>query len=288
MSEKVEISIGCDELKICDICDILYPVEFLSPKEVKRKMRKLLIADAGEEFCLALADMLSGNYTIRMCQDGKQALELLESFRPDVMVLDLTIPGTDGITLLERAAAKGFRPTVLATTRFCNDYVQRSLEILGVGYLMVKPCDLKAVEARLSDLTRGLPEPVFTRPDNKTVVSNVLLSLSIQAKHHGFSYLRDAIVMELEQPGRMITKEIYPVVGKPYHADARQVERAIRTAVEKAWVRRNEQVWKLYFQAEPDGTMSRPSNGTLISVLAAKLQGGGYEGADYDSGNGIL
>ena len=251
-------------------------------------MRKLLIADAGEEFCMALADMLSSSYTVRVCQDGKQALELLESFCPDVMVLDLTIPGTDGITLLERAAAKEIRPTVLATTRFCNDYVQRSLEVLGVGYLMVKPCDLKAVEARLSDLTRGLPEPVFTRPDPKTVVANVLLSLSIQAKHHGFSYLRDAVVMEMEHPGRMITKEIYPVVGKPYRADARQVERAIRTAVEKAWARRNEQIWKLYFQTEPDGTVSRPSNGALISVLAAKLQGGGKEAADFGSGNRIL
>lgn len=240
-------------------------------------MRKLLIADAGEEFCMALAERLSDSYIIRMCQEGNQALELLETFRPEVMVLDLTLPGTDGITLLERAAALGIRPTVLATTRFCNDYVQRSLEVLGVGYLMVKPCDLKAVEARLADLTRELPEPVFSRPDHKTVVSNVLLSLGLQAKHHGYTYLRDAILLEMERPGRMITKELYPEVGKAFHADARQVERSIRTAVGKAWARRDERLWRLYFQTEPDGTLHKPSNGAVISCLAARLQSGEKE-----------
>jgi CheY-like chemotaxis protein len=122
-------------------------------------MRKLLIADAGEEFCLALAEMLSSSYTIRMCQDGKQALELLESFCPEVMVLDLTIPGTDGITLLERAAAKGFRPTVLATTRFCNDYVQKSLELLPDGckcYMFLKLQFLEGV-ARYNEIFRISP-----------------------------------------------------------------------------------------------------------------------------------
>lgn len=65
---------------------------------------KLLIADAGEEFRLALEERLHNTYTICGSGEGNEAMALLRSFRPDVMILDLMLPGLDGITLLQRAA----------------------------------------------------------------------------------------------------------------------------------------------------------------------------------------
>ena len=56
---------------------------------------KLLIADGNEEFRRALAAELQGAYHVRCCGDGKEALSLLRSFVPDVLVLDLMLPELD-------------------------------------------------------------------------------------------------------------------------------------------------------------------------------------------------
>lgn len=234
-------------------------------------MLKLLIAEGSEEFRLALADNLTGAYIIRICQEGKETLETMHSFQPDVMVLDLMLPGLDGVSLLQRAAEAGLRPVVLATSRFFNDYVLESLTRLGVGYVMKKPCDIDAAIARLADLSEHLNQPVFSQPDPKTVVSNLLLALGISTKLRGYAYLRDAILEQMRNPGCMVTKELYPAVGKPYNANATQVERSIRSAIEKAWARRDERLWRLYFQADADGNLHKPSNAVFISGLATRL-----------------
>ena len=98
--------------------------------------RKLLIADGNEEFRRALAAELQGAYHVRCCDDGKEALSLLRSFAPDVLVLDLMLPGLDGISLLQSAAASGLCPMVLVTSRFYNDYVLTALGELSVGYML--------------------------------------------------------------------------------------------------------------------------------------------------------
>ena len=50
---------------------------------------KLLIADDNEDFRQALADALQGAYYVRTCRTGREALTLLHSYRPDVLVLNL-------------------------------------------------------------------------------------------------------------------------------------------------------------------------------------------------------
>ena len=109
---------------------------------------KLLIADGNEEFRRALAAELQGAYHVRCCGDGKEALSLLRSFVPDVLVLDLMLPELDGISLLQSAASAGLCPMVLVTSRFYNDYILGALGELSVGYMMRKPCDIPATAAR--------------------------------------------------------------------------------------------------------------------------------------------
>lgn len=235
-------------------------------------MLKLLIADTGEEFCLSLAELLSDTYMVRTCQEGQAALELMAHFQPDVAVLDMMMPGVDGVTLLKQVAALGLRPRILATTRFNSTFLEEELTRLDVDYLMIKPCDLHVVKDRLADLTQEPRAAVAARPADWAVVSNVLLSLGLLAKHDGYQYLRDAVLEEMEAPGQPLKKGLYPKVGAPYGAGAEQVEQAIRSAVDKAWARRDEVIWRRYFQPNPDGTLSKPSNGEIITSLAVRIQ----------------
>lgn len=233
---------------------------------------KLLIADAGEEFRLAMTEQLQGTYILRVCQEGKEALEMIRTFQPDILLLDLLLPGLDGITLLQRVAEEGLHPMVLATTRFLNGYVMEALERLNVGYVMVKPCDIKATASRIQDLTEHITPPPVSRPDPATTVSNMLLTLGIPTKLRGFSCLREAILEELRLPGQQITKTLYPAVAKICGGSKDQVERAIRSAIHSAWEDRNEQLWRTYFHSDGDGVLRRPTNAAFITALAGRIR----------------
>jgi len=233
---------------------------------------KLLIADDNEEFRQALADALQGMYYIRTCRTGREALSLLRSFGPDVLVLNLMLPEMDGISLLENAVRSGIRPMVLATTRLDNDYVVESASRLGVEYLMRRPCDVPSTVTRIRDLSRRLKPPLVTQPDPRSQVSNLLLALNVPTRLNGYTLVREAILIKARNPQYAITKELYPAVAAACRCQKEHVERSIRSAINIAWKRRDEQIWQAYFHPEPDGTIRRPTNGAFITRLADSLR----------------
>ena len=233
---------------------------------------KLLIADGTEDFRLALANMLRGAYQVRCCADGIRARELLREFTPDVMILDLMLPGFDGISLLQWAAEWDIRPVVLATSRFVNDYVAEEMNRMGVGYLMLKPCDISATVARVSDLGQRIRPVLVTAPEPATEVSNLLRTLGVPTKLRGYAYLREAVLLMAQSPSQSVTKVLYPEVARRCGCAAMHVERGIRSAVATAWSQRDEAVWRLYFQPDTSGTIPRPTNAAFISRLADSLR----------------
>lgn len=232
------------------------------------EMRKILIADGSDDFAAALSEALRGTCFIRVCSDGQQALEQLRSYGPDLLVMDLMLPKLDGIGLLQAAAAEGLTPNVLAITRFSSNYVQDCLERLGVSYLMMKPCDMGAVTARIRDLARQAKPSVVTQPDMRNTVSNVLISLRVPTKLRGYGCAREAVLCLMRDPGMSITKELYPTVADLCDGTPVQVERAIRGAINAAWINQDETVWPKYFQPCADGTIPRPSNAAFLSRIA--------------------
>ena len=236
------------------------------------EMLKLLIADTGEEFRQSLADQVRGAYRIRVCQEGHQTLEMVLSFKPDLLVLDMMLPGLDGVSILEAIHRSGLHPMVLAVTKGPTDYMIQAASRYGVGYMMVKPCDVKATAARLQDLAERLDPAQMVRPDPRTIVSNMLLGLGFSTKLRGYTFLREAILEMAKDPGQSVTKLLYPAVGKICGADRIQVERSIRTAIGKAWDNRDEAMWRLYFPVSSDGTVARPTNAVFITTLADRLK----------------
>lgn len=231
---------------------------------------KIMIADASESFCQALTDVLCGSYRVRSCRDGNEALQILKTFHADILILDMMLSGLDGITLLQKISQTQLRPMVLATTRYVSEYILDSAERLGVGYLMVKPCDTDAVAARVADMTQRMKAPVFASPDSRTQVSNMLLNLRFSTKLRGYGYLREAVLLMSKNAGQSITKELYPAVAGRCGVTSVQVERSIRSAVQHAWQHRDGAPWQYYFPAE-NGCFERPSNGALITCLADRL-----------------
>lgn len=232
---------------------------------------KLLIIDPSEDFRAALAQTLRGHYAVSTTGDGIHGLELLQSLQPDILVLDLMLPGLDGITLLQKAAQHNLFPKTLAATRYLSDYTLEAAQRMGIGYVMLKPCDTGAIAARVADLSQSLKPAATPIADPRTQITNILLRLGIPTKLRGYGYAREAVLLMQKDPEQSITKELYPQVASLFHATAVQIERSIRSAISTAWARRDHEVWQLYFPYDDTDGLSRPTNATFICRLADHL-----------------
>lgn len=113
-------------------------------------MKRLLIAEPSEIFTLAFMKELHAHFEISICSRGDTALALLESVRPDALVINLTLPGIDGLTVLQRSAYTP--PVILAFTDFQSGYITRAAEAAGVDCILLRPCSFKAAAAKLKEL----------------------------------------------------------------------------------------------------------------------------------------
>ena len=225
--------------------------------------QKLLIADGSGEYGDILFRLLQAQYRIYQCADGIQAMKLLNSLKPDILVLDLILPELDGISLLRSAAFQENRPRVLALSPLVNSYITDTLEQLEVEYLVRIPCSVHAICDQIRALSRYVPaspSPV------SAAVSRRLTSLGFCPSRIGFSLLRDAIVLQYENPEWAITKHIYPELAKKYRIKPTQVERDMRTAIEHAWASPHHHQWLTLFSGD-----TRPSNGVFLSRITESL-----------------
>ena len=73
--------------------------------------------------------------------EGKSALRMIESLAPDLILLDIQMPGMDGIALAQTLAGRSLRPAVIFVTAFPVDELRkRVLDAGAVGFLS-KPFD---------------------------------------------------------------------------------------------------------------------------------------------------
>ena len=232
----------------------------------------VLIADGSESYCTQLQDTLRWICNVRTCTSGIEALSLLAEIHPDVLVLDLMLPGLDGISVLKALHGSGSQPLILASTCLVSDYIIETAQQLNVSYLMVKPCDVRATAARIQEQLQALQRDSEEARDLDFRISGLLLMMGFSVKLHGFKYLREAISRILLNPDQSITKELYPDVGRVYGTAGSHVERSIRGALADAWKRRDDRVWQLYFPADSQGKMKKPTNAVFITRIADGLR----------------
>ena len=229
---------------------------------------QILITDSSAEFLDALTERLRGDFSVATCQNGRQAWKMIQAEQPGILVLDLLLPGLDGLSLLQQLPTEN-RPKVLAMTNFLSNYVVEACQKLGVSYLMRKPCDLDATARRVRDMAEELRPPTVTLADPRTTVSNMLLRLGIPTKMRGYAFLREAVLVMAHDRTQSVTKELYPTVAQRCGGNPLQVERTIRAAIHSAWDNRDESVWQQVFHT--DGPIPRPTNSAIISLLAEQL-----------------
>ena len=115
---------------------------------------KLLIAVKSEIITDLLVSSLS-MHDIHTCDTGPDALAMLETHRPDALILDLPLPVMDGLTVLRETS---FRPhSILALTNLATPAVIQAAANAGVQDMILIPCTIRHIIEHLNALIEKAP-----------------------------------------------------------------------------------------------------------------------------------
>ena len=244
---------------------------------------RILPVDDNPAILKQLSDFFKGKPDIELVGsacDGDQALKMLRTARPDVMLLDVIMPKLDGFAVLDALREMPDPPRVIMVTGLSrDDFIVRAMQ-LGASYYMVKPIDLTVLYSRIKEVNGIDPQMVTSgemhRAPRHTAdeqVTNLFLTIGIPAHIKGYQYLREAVKMVIEDHEMLsrITKELYPGIARRYSTTASKVERAMRHAIEVAWNRgRLDSINRMYGYKvfSPD---DKPTNGEFIAMVADKV-----------------
>ena len=121
-----------------------------SPEPV---MRRILVVDDVADTAESMVELLeSWGHAAHAIFDGHSALAAVREFRPDVVLLDIGLPGMDGYTVARQLRAEhGAKLLMVALTGYGQENDQRQALAVGFDHHMVKPVDLGALRKLLGN-----------------------------------------------------------------------------------------------------------------------------------------
>ena len=129
----------------------------MTESAANRTGRKILVADDDQDSAesLALLFQLMG-HDVRAAQSGLAAIDVAAEFRPDLIVLDIGMPGLDGYEVCRRIRQHDWAQTIViaALTGWSRDEDRDRSEEAGFNHFLVKPVDPKALEELIAGLMR--------------------------------------------------------------------------------------------------------------------------------------
>jgi len=251
----------------------------------------VLIADDGEDFRFLCSEALNDDRisVVGTAANGYECIEKIHSLEPDVVLLDMIMPQLDGFGVLERIGreyGEDFKkPVFIAFSCIGNENITKEALSLGASYYMVKPFDMDVLADRIyhigslcrndGALSGRAAETSRLRADDiEERVTKLIHEIGVPAHKKGYQYLRSAIIMVTQDVESMssVTKCLYPSVAHMYDTTASRVERAIRHAIEVAWLRGDVDVINSIFGYTIQNNKGKPTNSEFIAMLADKMR----------------
>jgi two-component system response regulator MtrA len=179
----------------------------------------------------ALAEMIgivldSEGYDPSFCSDGALAVAKFRDEEPDLVLLDVMLPGMDGIEICEAIRAESGVPIIMLTAKSDTTDVVRGLEA-GADDYIVKPFDPKELVARIKTRLRATP----SEPSEVIKVGDLTMNLAAHEVMRGDTSINltplefDLLHTLAAKPNRVFTREelLEQVWGYRFKADTRLV-----------------------------------------------------------------
>ena len=124
-----------------------------------RPLRVLVVEDYADAATTTAEMLRLDGHHVRVAADGPRALQAASAEEPDVVLLELGLPGMDGYTLARRLAAVCRRkPYLIAVSGFGGAEFRRRSRKAGIDLYLVKPADPEQLLAILRDVRSARSE----------------------------------------------------------------------------------------------------------------------------------
>jgi two-component system, response regulator, stage 0 sporulation protein F len=114
-------------------------------------MRRILIVDDNGVVQDILRQFFEGRYTVQLASNASQALSLIVRQPPDVVLLDVKMPGLDGLSLLKSLRETGVAMPIFMMTGYDSLQVAQEALNAGANAYLPKPFDLLHLDRLIAD-----------------------------------------------------------------------------------------------------------------------------------------
>lgn len=187
----------------------------------------------------AIVDVLTYNlekahFRVLVARDGLEALQLARQFCPDLIVLDLMLPGMDGLEVCRELRKEGDLPIIMLTAR--DEEVDRVVGLeLGADDYVVKPFSVRELMARIKSVLRRV-RPALAGAEEKLKCGELVLDADRHEVHWRQTPVSltplefDLLETFMRHPGQVLSREqlLSQVWGYDYHGDVRTVDTAVK------------------------------------------------------------
>jgi two-component system phosphate regulon response regulator OmpR len=189
------------------------------------KADRILVVDDDPELRKLLSDYLTDvGFVVDLAGDGDQMRRVMTREMPDAIVLDLMLPGTDGLTLTREVRASSSLPILILSAR--GEEIDRVVGLeVGADDYLAKPFSPRELLARLRALLRRSQSPAATNDPGSIEFGPFRLDLGARR------LLRDKTDVDLsaaefdlmkvfaERPGRVLSRDVLLDLLKGYERD---------------------------------------------------------------------
>ena len=204
--------------------------------------QRILIVDDDENIAELISLYLTKEmYETRAVYDGEEALKAFADFDPDLIILDLMLPGIDGYQVCRQIRTTSTVPVIMLSAK--GEIFDKVLGLeLGADDYMEKPFDNKELVARVKAVLRRTNRPETRKPAEKTVIyPDLTVSLSTYTVIYRGRKI-DMPPKEIEllyflaaSPNQVFTREqlLDHIWGYEYVGDTRTVDVHVKRLREK-------------------------------------------------------
>ena len=123
-------------------------------------MNTILVVDDEKDFCTLLSDSLSlEGYRVLKAYNGRRALQMVKKERPDLALLDIKMPGMNGIEVLRRIKRVKKETAVIMLTAFGTLETARRAMKLGAYDYVTKPVDHSLLKSLVKEALAMVVKP---------------------------------------------------------------------------------------------------------------------------------
>ena len=169
---------------------------------------KIAVVEDEPKLAFLLSDYLQKDgFEVALYEDGTEALQQLQANLPDLILLDLMLPGTDGVTICKQIRSTSNVPIIMMTAKV--EEVDRLLGLeLGADDYICKPYSPREVVARVKAVLRRTGPSEESQPTDQFVLEEQNAVVKVKGQSCSLTQVELGLLKTmLEHPGRIYNRQ---------------------------------------------------------------------------------